>query len=605
MPRALTLPEPVSLAEFDRLFEAVKNWGRWGPDDELGTLNYLTPEKRAAAARLVRSGRTVSMAIPINKVAGPDNPNPAYHFISLNHDIPISASGLTFGMCFLGMVSHGDCHTHIDALNHVGYRGELYNGKPVATLTSKGSDWGSIAAYADGIVGRGVLLDAARHRGVDWLEPGEAVNRAELEAIEEAEGVRLGEGDILVFRTGPPRPTARAGSLEQRLPAGRRGQGRPARRHHPLDARAEDRGIPPGRRRGDGPEQRRGDALPDPPAPADRDGDVHLRQPPARGAGGRLRGGGALGVHGRRAPAAASRRHRVAVEPDRDLLGRPHGGRPSTTPGPGPVHRRKDRQMEKAGRVAIVTGGGTGIGAATALELARQGVAVALVGRRPEELERTADAITEAGGAAMAIPADMADIGAPRAIVDAVVAAWGRIDVIINNAATIRTGPFEDVTPEVFDTHVAVNVRGPYFLVQAALPWLRKSDAPAVVYVSSSSGSLFIPGQSIYGMTKAAIEYHTGSLAAELAPFGIRVNCVAPGPVDTPIHLTLGRRRRGRRLPAHERRAPPRAGWGRPTSWATGWRPSPAHRPTWITGNVWHVDGGQVLPGANSKISAD
>jgi kynurenine formamidase len=202
MARALTPPEPVSLAEFDRLFEAVKNWGRWGPDDELGTLNYLTPERRAAAAGLVRSGRTVSMAIPINKVAGPDNPNPAYHFVSLNHDIPISASGLTFGMCFLGMVSHGDCHTHIDALNHVGYRGQLYNGKPVATLTSKGSDWGSIAAYANGIVGRGVMLDAARYRGVKWLEPGEAVNRAELEAIEKAEGVRLGEGDILVFRTG-------------------------------------------------------------------------------------------------------------------------------------------------------------------------------------------------------------------------------------------------------------------------------------------------------------------------------------------------------------------------------------------------------------------
>lgn len=202
MARTLTPPEPVSLAEFDRLFERVKNWGRWGPDDELGTLNYITAEKRAAAAALVRSGRTASMAIPINKVAGPDNPNPAIHFVSLNHDIPISASGLTFGMCFLGMASHGDCHTHIDALNHVGYRGQLYNGKPVATLTSQGSSWGSIAAYAQGIVGRGVLLDAARHRGVDWLEPGEAVNRAELEAIEEAEGVRVGEGDIFVFRTG-------------------------------------------------------------------------------------------------------------------------------------------------------------------------------------------------------------------------------------------------------------------------------------------------------------------------------------------------------------------------------------------------------------------
>jgi kynurenine formamidase len=142
------------------------------------------------------------MAIPINKAAGPDNPNPAVHLMSLMHDIPISKSGLSFGMCFLGMASHGDCHTHVDALNHVGYKGLLYNGKPAATLTSRGSDWGSIAAYSTGIVGRGVLLDAAHYRKVDWLEPGEAVTRAELEAIEKAQGVKVGEGDILVFRTG-------------------------------------------------------------------------------------------------------------------------------------------------------------------------------------------------------------------------------------------------------------------------------------------------------------------------------------------------------------------------------------------------------------------
>jgi len=202
MTRTLTPPAPVSLAEFDRLYESVKNWGLWGPDDDRGTLNYITPDKVAAAAALVRNGRSVSMAIPINKAAGPDNPNPAVHLMSLMHDIPISKSGLTFGMCFLGMASHGDCHTHVDALNHVGYKGLLYNGKPAATLTSRGSEWGSIAAYATGIVSRGVLLDAARYRKVDWLEPGEAVNRAEMEAIEKAEGVNIGEGDILVFRTG-------------------------------------------------------------------------------------------------------------------------------------------------------------------------------------------------------------------------------------------------------------------------------------------------------------------------------------------------------------------------------------------------------------------
>ena len=202
MSRTLTFPKPVSLEEFDVLFEQVKNWGRWGWNDERGTLNYLTQEKVVAAAKLVKSGRQVSMAIPIGKTATADNPSPAVHVFSLLHDIPISEAGLTFGMCWLGMGSHGDAYTHVDALNHVGYKGKLYNGKPVSTLTSRGSEWGSITAYSTGLVGRGVLLDAARYRGVDWLEPGEAVTRAELEDIERKQGVRLGEGDILVFRTG-------------------------------------------------------------------------------------------------------------------------------------------------------------------------------------------------------------------------------------------------------------------------------------------------------------------------------------------------------------------------------------------------------------------
>ncbi|MFT3989301.1 cyclase family protein [Aestuariivirga sp.] len=202
MTRTLTPPAAVSFADFERMFEEVKNWGRWGWDDDLGTMNYVTPAKIAEAASLVRSGRTVSMAIPINKVAGPDNPNPAVHLMSLMHDLPVSESGLSFGMCYLAMASHGDCHTHVDALNHVGFKGQLYNGKPVSLLTSRGSEWGSIAAYHKGIVGRGVMLDAARYRGVPWLEPGEAVTRKELEAIEKAQGVRLGEGDLLVFRTG-------------------------------------------------------------------------------------------------------------------------------------------------------------------------------------------------------------------------------------------------------------------------------------------------------------------------------------------------------------------------------------------------------------------
>jgi kynurenine formamidase len=195
----------VSLAEFEQIFESVKNWGRWGADDQLGTLNLITPDRVREAVSLVRSGRRVSMEIPINTVAGPDNPNPAIHFVSQGHDVDIGSGGLRFGLDFLGMASHGDCHSHVDALNHISYNGLTYNGRPaLEVVTSKGGTTLGIdtVAAAGGLVGRGVMLDLPRFRGVNWLEPGDAVTRAELEACEEAQGVRLGEGDIFVYRTG-------------------------------------------------------------------------------------------------------------------------------------------------------------------------------------------------------------------------------------------------------------------------------------------------------------------------------------------------------------------------------------------------------------------
>jgi kynurenine formamidase len=191
-----------SLAEFDQLFDSVKNWGRWGLDDAKGTLNYITADHVRHAASLVRSGRSVSLSLPVNKVAGPDNPNPAIHFMATGHDNDIGSGSLRFATDFLGMQFHGDCHTHIDALCHIAYRGQLYNGRPAELVTTSGADVFDITEYAQGVVGRGVLLDIPRLRGVPWLEPGTAVSRAELEAAEEAQGVRLSEGDFFVFRTG-------------------------------------------------------------------------------------------------------------------------------------------------------------------------------------------------------------------------------------------------------------------------------------------------------------------------------------------------------------------------------------------------------------------
>jgi NAD(P)-dependent dehydrogenase (short-subunit alcohol dehydrogenase family) len=243
--------------------------------------------------------------------------------------------------------------------------------------------------------------------------------------------------------------------------------------------------------------------------------------------------------------------------------------------------------------VAIVTGGGTGIGAATARLLAAEGWDVALVGRRQELLEGVAADVRAAGGTALVIAADLGDAAVPALIVAAVADTYGRLDAIVNNAAVIRVMPLADWQVTDLDQHLMVNIRAPFLLVQAALPLLRASDRAAVVNISSSSGSMVRAGQSVYGMTKAALEYLTKAFAAELAPDRIRVNSIAPGPVDTPIHETwaedldeayrwlAGQVPLGRIATAEEL-----AGW---IVWLIGPGSS------WVTGATIPVDGGQVL----------
>ena len=150
----------------------------------------------------MRSGRSVSLEIPINTVAGPDNPRPAVRYMVQTHDITYDLGEPTFCLDCIAYECHGDCYARIDALCHISYKGKLCNGKPVSCVTSRGPTSMDITTYAHGIVERGVLLDIPRLRGVKWLEPSEAVTREELEAAEKAEGVRLGEGDVFVFRTG-------------------------------------------------------------------------------------------------------------------------------------------------------------------------------------------------------------------------------------------------------------------------------------------------------------------------------------------------------------------------------------------------------------------
>ena len=203
--------EKVDLREFQALFRQVCNWGRWGPLSPRGALNHLTPDRVAAAARLVQSGTTVSLGLPLNTRQGIESPVPAQHRMTMRPDVDIGSGSVRFAKDYVGLDYHNDGHSHIDAFSHVAYDGYLYDGEPDSVVTSEGAAAGAIDLLKDGLVGRGVLLDVPGVRGVRWLEPGEHVVTDDLEAAERRQGVRVGAGDILLIRTGHPLRLAELG----------------------------------------------------------------------------------------------------------------------------------------------------------------------------------------------------------------------------------------------------------------------------------------------------------------------------------------------------------------------------------------------------------
>jgi kynurenine formamidase len=201
----------VSASQFRALFDTVSTWGRWGGRDQDGALHHLDPARVVAATRLVRDGATVSLSLPLNTRAAVHNPKPAVHHMTMLPDVDIGYGSLRFAMDYLAFDYHGDTYSHIDAICHVAFEGCLYNGHPAAEITSRGAAVHDIQALKDGLVGRGVLLDIPRLRGASWLEPGEHVLREELEAAERAQGVTVGDGDILLVRTGHAQRLAELG----------------------------------------------------------------------------------------------------------------------------------------------------------------------------------------------------------------------------------------------------------------------------------------------------------------------------------------------------------------------------------------------------------
>jgi kynurenine formamidase len=186
------------------LARKVSNWGRWGADDERGTLNFITPDAIRRAAACVRRGDVFSLGLAF----GADGPqigqggrvNPIHLMSATDGRLGPAPDGPRYADDFVTMPLQ--CATQWDSLAHVWYDGQLYNGAPAATVGAAGAARNGIDKVGAGVVGRGVVLDLARARGVERLGAGEAIGPAELEAVEQAEGVRAETGDVLLLRTG-------------------------------------------------------------------------------------------------------------------------------------------------------------------------------------------------------------------------------------------------------------------------------------------------------------------------------------------------------------------------------------------------------------------
>ncbi|GAA2906426.1 cyclase [Actinoplanes cyaneus] len=190
-------------------FDTLSNWGRWGDDDERGTLNHITDDVRLAAARAVRHGRSVSCAWEVTVPAEMERSTTvcpcAAEMPGAEHMPPAFHADRRWGFSNerLGLMFHGNTITHVDSPCHLFWDGATYNGRSHSLVGAEtGSAWAAVTAAANGIVTRGVLLDVAAVRDVPWLEPGQGVFPGDIEEAERRQGVRVRAGDAVLLRTG-------------------------------------------------------------------------------------------------------------------------------------------------------------------------------------------------------------------------------------------------------------------------------------------------------------------------------------------------------------------------------------------------------------------
>jgi kynurenine formamidase len=188
-------------ADFVRLQKQLSNWGRWGADDQMGAVNLITPAKRKAAIGTVKEGVSFSMARNAEIKEAVDNPVPIVRKTTRT-GASVAKTGIASTSDTFFISYHGMAHTHMDSLCHFVYDGKIYNGYSADVVGEDGAAKNSILNFKNGIITRGVLMDMARYKGVDWLEPGTAIYPEDLEGWEKKAGVKVRSGDVMIIRTG-------------------------------------------------------------------------------------------------------------------------------------------------------------------------------------------------------------------------------------------------------------------------------------------------------------------------------------------------------------------------------------------------------------------
>ncbi len=250
-----------------------------------------------------------------------------------------------------------------------------------------------------------------------------------------------------------------------------------------------------------------------------------------------------------------------------------------------------------AGRVALVTGGSSGIGRATAIAFAHEGAAVAVTGRRVEALDEVVAELRAMGAGAIGIAGDARDEAHAKHAVERTIKEWGGLNVLVNNAGVIGAGPLETTTAEEWDRILDTDLKGPFFFCKAAIPALRAAKGASIVNVCSVAGVRPYANLAAYCAAKAGLDMLTECLALELAPAGVRVNSINPGVVVTNLHKASNAVPDYAAFLERSKTTHPLGFVGAPEDAAALILFLASDKARWITGAHHALDGGRALTG--------